>query len=68
MTELKTKRGAVANLKAAQVILDALQVQKDPKELAIMLTRAIRADAIANTDDYNHQCEFIATYLKPGRD
>ena len=58
---------ATQNLKAARVICDAMGVLKsEPSELAILITRAIRADAIANTDAYNNQCQFIKALILRG--
>lgn len=63
------------NLKAAQVILSALRlpldasavsdpiVRRRDEDLALMMTRAIRAEAIGNHDDYNNQCSFIRRLL-----
>ena len=67
MWRMAAKRTGNANLKAAQVIMDALGVIKsEPQELAIMITRAIRADSIANTDDYTNQCGFIKDLITRG--
>lgn len=64
---MATKRTGKSNLKAARVIMDSLGVIKsEPKDLAIMITRAIRADAIGNTDDYTSQCEFIKSLIQKG--
>ena len=64
---ITTKRTGKNNLKAARVIMDALGVIKsEPQELAVMITRAIRADAIGNTDDYNNQCGFIKELIQKG--
>lgn len=55
------------NLKVSAVILDAMGVLKSkPEDLAILLTRAIRADAIGNADDYTAQCSFIKDLINEG--
>lgn len=64
---MATKRTGKNNLNAARVIMDALGIiNAEPEELAIMITRAIRADAIANTDDYGNQCGFIKDLILKG--
>jgi hypothetical protein len=65
--KMATKRKAVANLRAARVIMDALGIIKsEPQDLSILITRAIQADAIAHTDAYNNQCQYIKDLIAKG--
>lgn len=51
------------NLTAARTICDALGLQVEPSELAVLMTRATRAWGISNYDDYRNQCDSIKALI-----